>query len=34
MKVDYDNIPGCTYCQPQVASIGLTEQKAREKGMN
>src|SRR4030095_5921615 len=25
-------IPGCTYCQPQVASIGLTEQKAREKG--
>ena len=32
MKVDYDNIPGCTYCQPQVASIGLTEQKAREKG--
>src|SRR5262245_11538462 len=32
MNVDYDNIPGCTYCQPQVASIGLTEQKAREKG--
>jgi dihydrolipoamide dehydrogenase len=32
LKVDYDNIPGCTYCQPQVASIGLTEQKAREKG--
>lgn len=32
MKVDYDNIPGCTYCQPQVASIGLTEEKAREKG--
>lgn len=32
MKVDYDNIPGCTYCQPQVASIGLTEQKARERG--
>ncbi len=31
-RVDYDNIPGCTYCQPQVASIGLTEQKAREKG--
>lgn len=31
-KVDYNNIPGCTYCQPQVASVGLTEQKAKEKG--
>lgn len=31
-KVDYGSIPGCTYCQPQVASIGLTEQKAKEKG--
>ncbi len=30
--VDYSNIPGCTYCQPQVASIGLTEQKAKELG--
>jgi len=30
--VDYSNIPGCTYCQPQVASIGLTEEKAKEKG--
>jgi dihydrolipoamide dehydrogenase len=30
--VDYDNIPGCTFCQPQVASVGLTEQKAKEKG--
>ncbi len=30
--VDYSNIPGCTYCQPQVASIGLTEAKAREAG--
>ncbi len=28
----YDNIPGCTYCQPQVASVGLTEAKAIEKG--
>ena len=26
------NIPGCTYCWPQVASIGMTEQKAKEKG--
>ncbi len=31
-KVVYEDIPGCTYCQPQVASLGLTEQKAREKG--
>lgn len=30
--VDYSSIPGCTYCQPQVASIGLTEAKARELG--
>lgn len=30
--IDYENIPGCTYCQPQVASVGLTEEKAREKG--
>ena len=30
--VDYTNIPGCTYCQPQVASIGLTEAAAKEKG--
>ena len=28
----YDNVPGCTYCQPQVASVGLTERAAREKG--
>ena len=26
--------PGCTYCQPQVASTGLTEQAAREKKLN
>lgn len=32
IPVDYSNIPGCTYCQPQVASIGLTEEKAKEKG--
>ncbi len=30
--INYNNIPGCTYCQPQVASIGLTEAKARELG--
>ncbi|KAB0681768.1 dihydrolipoyl dehydrogenase [Aureimonas leprariae] len=27
-----DRIPGCTYCQPQVASVGLTEAKAKESG--
>jgi len=31
--VNYNNIPGCTYCQPQVASIGLTEKKAKEAGL-
>ncbi|MCU7499634.1 MAG: dihydrolipoyl dehydrogenase [Bacteroidota bacterium] len=30
--VDYDSIPGCTYCSPQVASVGLTERKAKEMG--
>lgn len=30
--VPYNNIPGCTYCQPQVASVGLTEKAAREAG--
>ena len=30
--MEYDNIPGCTYCHPEVASIGLTEKEAKEKG--
>jgi dihydrolipoamide dehydrogenase len=30
--LDYQNIPGCTYCKPQVASIGITEQQAIESG--
>jgi dihydrolipoamide dehydrogenase len=30
--VDKLKIPGCTYCQPQIASVGLTEQKAKEQG--
>ena len=30
--VDYDNVPSCTYCRPQVASIGLSEAKARTNG--
>lgn len=30
--LDYGNIPGCTYCTPEVASVGLTEKQALEKG--
>lgn len=31
--LDYGNIPGCTYTSPEVASVGMTEQKAIEKGI-
>jgi dihydrolipoamide dehydrogenase len=30
--IDWTNIPGCTYCRPQVASVGLTEAKAKAEG--
>lgn len=30
--LDYGNIPGCTYCIPEIASVGLTEKQAKEKG--
>jgi dihydrolipoamide dehydrogenase len=30
--LDRGNIPGCTYCHPQIASVGLTEAKAKEAG--
>ena len=30
--IDYDQVPSCTYCWPEVASIGLSEPKAREQG--
>ncbi len=30
--LDYTSIPGCTYCQPQIASVGLTEEKAKAAG--
>jgi dihydrolipoamide dehydrogenase len=30
--LDYGNIPGCTYASPEIASVGLTEQQAKEKG--
>lgn len=32
--LDYGNIPGCTYCSPEIASVGLTEKQAREKGLD
>jgi dihydrolipoamide dehydrogenase len=31
--VDYGNMPAATYCQPQIASVGLTEEAARAKGL-
>ena len=30
--LNYQNIPGCTYAQPEIASVGLTEKEAKEKG--
>lgn len=30
--IDYGNIPGCTYASPEIASVGLTEKEAKEKG--
>lgn len=30
--IDYNNIPGCTYCSPEIASVGYTEKAAREAG--
>lgn len=30
--VDYGNVPNCTYCHPEVASVGLTEEQAKEQG--
>jgi dihydrolipoamide dehydrogenase len=30
--IDYEKVPGCTYCSPEIASVGLTEAKARERG--
>ena len=31
-ELDYKNIPGCTYCSPEVASVGYTEEEAKDKG--
>ncbi|MFH5882910.1 dihydrolipoyl dehydrogenase [Halalkalibaculum sp. DA3122] len=30
--MNYNNIPGCTYCEPQIASVGYTEEQAKEEG--
>jgi dihydrolipoamide dehydrogenase len=30
--LNYGNIPGCTYCQPEIASVGMTEKQAKEAG--
>lgn len=30
--LDYNNVPGCTYCFPEIASVGFTEKKAKEAG--
>ena len=30
--IDYGNVPGCTYCQPEISSVGLTEAQAKEAG--
>ena len=32
--IDYGNIPGCTYCSPEVASVGMTEQAAKDAGFD
>jgi dihydrolipoamide dehydrogenase len=32
--LDKGKIPGCTYCQPQIASVGITEAKAKEQGLD
>ena len=32
--LDYGNIPGCTYCSPEVASVGMTEKQCKEKGLD
>jgi dihydrolipoamide dehydrogenase len=31
--IDYDSIPACTFCHPEIGSIGLTEKQAKEKGV-
>ena len=30
--LNYDHVPGCTYCDPEIGSVGLTEREAKERG--
>jgi dihydrolipoamide dehydrogenase len=32
--IDYNNVPGCTYCMPEIASVGYTEKAAKEAGFD
>ena len=32
--LNYDQVPGCTYCDPEIGSVGLTEREARERGFD
>jgi dihydrolipoamide dehydrogenase len=32
IPINYNNVPGCTYCEPQIASVGYTEEQAKEEG--
>lgn len=32
--LDYGNVPGCTYCSPEIASVGLTEAQAKDQGID
>jgi dihydrolipoamide dehydrogenase len=32
--IDYEQVPGCTYCDPEIGSVGLTEAKAKERGFD
>jgi dihydrolipoamide dehydrogenase len=34
LPINYDLVPSCTYCRPEVASVGLSEDKARERGFD
>jgi dihydrolipoamide dehydrogenase len=33
-SINYDHVPGCTYCDPEIGSVGLTEQEAGERGFD
>jgi dihydrolipoyl dehydrogenase len=32
--INYDQVPGCTYCDPEIGSVGLTEARAKERGFD